>query len=76
MYAKSGARTSLGAGTRKKKQLEKAGWKIGSPDEFLGLSQDESSSALLRMEAAKSDVSIDLLVRVGVGCEAAGSAAR
>ncbi len=81
----------------KKKKLKKAGWKLGSASDFLGLTDEESAfielklllaqsvreyrerkaltqeqfadligssqSRVAKMEAAESDVSIDLLVR-------------
>jgi ribosome-binding protein aMBF1 (putative translation factor) len=38
----------------RKKQLEKAGWKVGSANEFLGLSKDESALVNIRLALARS----------------------
>jgi len=39
--------------TAKKKRLESAGWKVGTPDEFLGLSPEEAM--IVEMKLALSD---------------------
>jgi ribosome-binding protein aMBF1 (putative translation factor) len=38
----------------RKKRLEKAGWKVGSADDFLGLSKDESALVNIRLALAQS----------------------
>ena len=38
---------------RKRVQLEKAGWKVGSTDEFLGLSREESEYLELKYNLAR-----------------------
>jgi hypothetical protein len=38
----------------KKKRLEAAGWKIGSVDEFLELTPEESAMAAMRFNLAKT----------------------
>ncbi len=38
----------------KKKRLEKAGWKVGSADEFLGLSPEESAYIELKLTLSHS----------------------
>lgn len=38
----------------RKKKLEKAGWKVGSADEFLGLSKEESALVDIRLALARS----------------------
>lgn len=37
----------------RKKQLEKAGWKVGSADEFLGLTPEESALVQIRLALAR-----------------------
>jgi DNA-binding XRE family transcriptional regulator len=88
---------NLNMKTEKRNRLEAAGWKLGSAEDFLGLSSEEaalvsirlalagrlkdrrmklglsqvalarklgsSQSRVAKMEAAESDVSLDLLVR-------------
>ena len=45
----------------KRERLESRGWKVGTVDEFLDLTPEESRVA--KMESADTSVSLDLLIR-------------